>query len=137
MINQDNTIYEIRYDFEAINNISFKPNSIVIFNGGSVNNKVSCPNYYGIINNKFVISNTDFIPLATSTSNGLMTSVDKINLAVLISKVNNLTAKGDTDSRPTLTTTDEGFEYYDITLKKKILWNGTAWVNLDGTELAQ
>ena len=32
---------------------------------------------------------------------------------------------------------DEGFEYYDTTLKKKILWNGTAWVNLDGTELAQ
>ena len=137
MINQDNTIYDVKYDFEAIDNISFKPNSIVIFNGGSFNDKVSCPNYYGIINNKFVISNTNFIPLATSTSNGLMTSEDKINLAALISKVNNLTAKGDTNSRPTLSNTDEGFEYYDITLKKKILWNGTAWVNLDGTELAQ
>lgn len=43
--------------------------------------------------------------------------------------------KGATNSRPTLTTTDEGFEYYDSTLKKKILWNGTAWVNMDGTEL--
>lgn len=136
IINKDNTIYEIRYDFEAINNIQFKPNSIVIFNGGSFNDKVSCANYYGIINNKFVISNTDCIPLATSTSNGLMTSADKINLAVLLSKVNNLTAKGDTNSRPTLLDTDEGYEYYDTTLKKKILWNGTAWVNLDGTVLA-
>jgi hypothetical protein len=26
-------------------------------------------------------------------------------------------------------------EYYDSTLKKKILWNGTAWTNLDGTSL--
>ena len=44
--------------------------------------------------------------------------------------------KGTTNKRPTLTSSDDGFEYYDTTLKKKILWNGTAWVNLDGTELA-
>lgn len=137
MINQDNTIYDVRYDFEAINNITFKTNSIAIFNGGGFNDKVSCPNYYGIINNKFVISNTDFIPVVTSTSNGLMSFIDKINLSSLILKVNNLTSKGDTDSRPTLANIDEGFEYYDTTLKKKILWNGTNWVNLDGTELAQ
>ena len=30
---------------------------------------------------------------------------------------------------------DEGFEYYDTNLKKKILWNGTTWVNLDNTNL--
>ena len=151
MINQDNTIYDIKYDFEAIDNISFKPNSIVIFNGGSFNDKVSCTNYYGIINNKFVVSNTDFIPTVSSTTNGLMSSTDKTNLDLLnikvptienkitdlSDKINNLNPKGDTDSRPTLLDTDEGFEYYDTTLKKKILWNGTAWVNLDGTELAQ
>ena len=80
-----------------------------------------------------------------------MSSTDKTNLDLLNTKVptienkitdlsdkiNNLNPKGDTDSRPTLLDTDEGFEYYDTTLKKKILWNGTAWVNLDGTELAQ
>lgn len=151
MINQDNTIYDVKYDFEAIDNISFKPNSIVIFNGGSFNNKVSCVNYYGIINNKFVVSDIDFIPTVNSTTNGLMSSTDKTNLDLLNTKVptienkitdlsdkiNNLNPKGDTDSRPTLSNTDEGFEYYDTTLKKKILWNGTAWVNLDGTELAQ
>lgn len=43
--------------------------------------------------------------------------------------------RGTTEQRPTPTVKDEGFEYYDSTLKKKILWNGTKWVNIDGTEL--
>ena len=43
--------------------------------------------------------------------------------------------KGITSKRPNLTTTDDGFEYYDTTLKKKILWNGTEWTNIDGTAL--
>lgn len=42
---------------------------------------------------------------------------------------------GTSSERPNLTNLDEGFEYYDTTLKKKILWNGSAWVNLDGSEL--
>lgn len=104
MINQDNTIYEIKYDFEAIDDIQFKPNSIVLFNGGGFNsNRVTCNNYYGVVNNRFVMSG--------------------------------LNTKGNTNSRPVLSTDDEGYEYYDTTLKKKILWNGTAWVNVDGTQL--
>ena len=47
----------------------------------------------------------------------------------------NLIRRGTTEQRPTPTASDEGFEYYDSTLKKKILWNGTKWVNIDGTEL--
>ena len=43
--------------------------------------------------------------------------------------------KGTTTKRPTLSSADEGFEYYDSTLKKKVLWNGTAWVNMDGSSL--
>lgn len=43
--------------------------------------------------------------------------------------------KGTTDNRPILASINEGFEYYDTTLKKMILWNGTAWTNLDGTAL--
>lgn len=43
--------------------------------------------------------------------------------------------KGTTANRPTLKSTDDGFEYYDTTLKKKIIWNGTEWVNIDGTAL--
>lgn len=43
--------------------------------------------------------------------------------------------KGTTANRPTLKSTDDGFEYYDTTLKKKIIWNGTEWTNIDGTNL--
>ncbi len=39
-----------------------------------------------------------------------------------------------TDLRPTDPT--EGAVIYDSTLKKCILYNGTAWVNLDGTALS-
>ena len=44
--------------------------------------------------------------------------------------------KGTTDTRPTLTSSDSGFQYYDTTLGKYICWNGTAWVNMDGTSLS-
>lgn len=42
---------------------------------------------------------------------------------------------GNTNNRPNLGDNNAGFDYYDTNLKKKILWNGTAWVNLDGTSL--
>ena len=35
-----------------------------------------------------------------------------------------------------LSSSDAGLQYYDSTLKKYVLWNGTAWTNLDGTALA-
>ena len=41
---------------------------------------------------------------------------------------------GTTENRPS-NPLYEGYEYYDTTLKKKILWNGTNWVNVDGTSL--
>ena len=43
--------------------------------------------------------------------------------------------KGTTSQRPSLTTADEGFEYYDTTLNKQIIWNGAEWTNIDGTSL--
>lgn len=43
--------------------------------------------------------------------------------------------KGDFNSRPILSLLDEGFEYYDTTLNKKILWNDSEWVNMDGISL--
>lgn len=46
-----------------------------------------------------------------------------------------LLINGSTNQRPTLTSKNEGFEYYDTTLKKKIIWNGSEWVNLDNTNL--
>nr|DAT77987.1 MAG TPA: hypothetical protein [Caudoviricetes sp.] len=43
--------------------------------------------------------------------------------------------KGISKYRPKLNINDEGFEYYDTSLKKKILWNGSEWTNMDGTAL--
>lgn len=42
--------------------------------------------------------------------------------------------KGSTTNRPT--TANNGDTYYDETIKKLILWNGTAWVNVDGSAIA-
>ena len=42
---------------------------------------------------------------------------------------------GTTEEIPSLRVIDAGLEYYDSSLKKKILWNGNSWTNLDGTSL--
>lgn len=39
---------------------------------------------------------------------------------------------GNSVSRPTLTASDAGFEYFDTTLGRPIYWNGTAWVDANG-----
>ena len=44
---------------------------------------------------------------------------------------------GDTASRPaTLTSSDIGFSYFDTTIGKMIVWNGSTWVNMDGSALS-
>lgn len=43
--------------------------------------------------------------------------------------------RGTTVERPLLTALDDGYLYYDRDIMKIILWNGTAWTNLDGTTL--
>lgn len=40
---------------------------------------------------------------------------------------------GTTAQRPTLTASDNGYPYFDTTLKKPIWWNGSAWVDATGT----
>lgn len=42
------------------------------------------------------------------------------------SKGNNIYAGG-TSSRPLLSTNDAGYQYYDVTTKQLITWNGTSW----------
>jgi len=46
--------------------------------------------------------------------------------------------RGETAKRPTVLTKvfGVGFTYYDTDLSKPIVWNGTTWVNMDGTALA-
>ena len=46
-------------------------------------------------------------------------------------------AKYSTIERPSLLASYEGSVIYDTDLAKLILWNGTAWVNLDGTSLGE
>lgn len=57
---------------------------------------------------------------------GATTSGDKIAF---------LNEKGTTSARPTLALVSAGFKYYDTTLNKYIMSNGTAWTNLDGSAL--
>lgn len=47
-----------------------------------------------------------------------------------------LKKQGTTAERPAMNQNYIGATYYDTTLKKMILWNGTAWTNLDGSALA-
>lgn len=42
---------------------------------------------------------------------------------------------GTTSKRPSASAVGVGFTYYDSTLGKTIVWDGTAWVNMDGTAL--
>ena len=39
-------------------------------------------------------------------------------------------------NQPTLTEDDAGATYFDRTLQKQIVWNGTTWVNMDGSTLS-
>lgn len=41
-------------------------------------------------------------------------------------------ASGITSARPTLTTADAGFQYYDTTIGKPVWWSGTAWKDASG-----
>lgn len=63
--------------------------------------------------------------LAYKNNDGNWVGVDGYNVV--------LKRKGTTEERPTPLLGDSGFQYYDTTLKKYICWNGTAWMNMDGT----
>jgi hypothetical protein len=43
--------------------------------------------------------------------------------------------KGASSNRPTLTIGDAGFEYFDTTLGKPIYWNGSTWIDGNGTNV--
>ena len=55
------------------------------------------------------------------------------NAQSIIGIQNNKYIKGTTTQRPTLTSIDEGYQYYDTTLHEPIWWNGTQWI--DGTNI--
>lgn len=43
--------------------------------------------------------------------------------------------RGYTSERPILEIYDDGYPFYDRDLGKYIVWNGTSWVNIDGSSL--
>lgn len=78
----------------------------------------------------------------TSIAAGVVQDTGNSETAVMSQKAvtNSLSSnyknfRGTTDSRPTLTEYDSGFPFYDTTLKKYICWNGSIWINFDGSAL--
>ena len=100
MVNQANTIYEIRYDFDLNGNEIIVPAGCTLdFQGGSFSN--------GTI----VFNSTLVLPQSCDIKNYIIATI--------------------TGSYK------EGQVIYDSTLtpKKMKMWNGTEWVNMDGTAL--
>ena len=74
----------------------------------------------------------------TKLSLGTNLKLDNVNIVGNIKVLyNDIPIKGLSTARPTLSNDNlyNGFQFYDITLSKYILWNGTAWTNVDGTAL--
>ncbi len=107
-----------------------------------------------ISNAKRIVNNNNITYLSiTTTSDSIINSTDyylngtiytnkakKIPYIILGEKkrilyTDDYDNKGASSNRPQLESDNECFEYYDTTLKKKILWNGTTWVNIDGSSL--
>ena len=66
---------------------------------------------------------------------GINGRLDKFSVEYSPVRANLRLVKGNTEDRPIISSDEEGFRYYDTTLKKYIVWNGTEWTNMDGTSL--
>lgn len=65
----------------------------------------------------------------------ILITYDDDNNEIIYELNQKLNKTGTTEDRPKRPSI--GFIYKDTTLNKLIVWDGNAWVNLDGTELAQ
>lgn len=61
----------------------------------------------------------------------------RIKIKYLPIRLNLRLQNGATTNRPVLETSETGFLFFDTTLKKYIVWNGTEWTNMDGTSLGE
>lgn len=133
--------------------LNFNDISVTSINGDIIkynNNKIEC--YYKNITNTYnsisklkhlvkgqIAYCTDIKAPESSVSGVIIYYLGNNNWADSLGRIINnkysIITNGTSNNRPVLTEQDEGFEYYDSTLKKKILWNGTTWVNFDGTIL--
>lgn len=155
MINQPNTIYEIRYDFDLNASTIKVPNDCILkFEGGSLNNgeqseiteyKCSIPIIY-FNGHLTVLNSVDFLGDYIYTKSITFGPEGKVyNAKLYKSMIYPLGINLKEHVVPGENGTDwsnwklfvEGQVIYDPNLKKMKLFNGEAWVNLDGTELAQ
>lgn len=121
MFSYSNVIYKVCADIDlGGGKLTIATGSTLDFQGGSFSNGTIVGQ-----NTKVLVVGNPFND--TITVSGNIYDINGINILAL--------TKGTTEQRPTNTIISEGFEYYDSTLKKMILWNGTAWTNLDGTAL--
>lgn len=90
-----------------------------------------------IINSKLSVLTIDGSP-GTHSFNELKEKI--LNNTILkgnaVELRSSMTLKNITAYRPSLDSSYEGILLYDKTLKKMVLWNGSAWVNVDGAELS-
>lgn len=89
---------------------------------------------------KLLISDTDI--LDDLVANKLDTTVYQNKINQLDQDVNAMKEivlvddrRGDTVNRPTLGTADAGFQYYDLTLRMPIWWDGFNWTNAMGSNV--
>lgn len=121
MFSYSNVIYKVCADIDlGGGELTIATGSTLDFQGGSFSNGTIVGQ-----NTKVLVVGNPFND--TITVSGNIYDINGINILAL--------TKGTTEQRPTNTIISEGFEYYDSTLKKMILWNGTAWTNFDGTAL--
>jgi hypothetical protein len=57
------------------------------------------------------------------------------SINIILNQINLIKGKGTSLERPILSELDDGGLFYDTSVKKYICWDGTKWVNMDGSEL--
>lgn len=140
MINQPNTIYEIRYDFDLNGGtINLLDNCILKFEGGCLNNgHINFNNTsletspVQIFNNIEISGEINIDKSYCEWFGGGFNCDDSTNAIKQALKETRVTS-GTTDNRPTVT--DIGFQYFDTTINKPIWWTGTKWVDATGVDI--
>lgn len=101
---------------------------LLVANNTLVDNRYNCDIQNNVVNatyiNNISVGGTGFLRFRMQDDPSTRKDFDALKFG-----------RGADTARPTLTSSSEGYQYYDTTLKKMILWNGSAWVNIDGSAL--
>ena len=98
---------------------------------------------YLIINNEMkqggltIEKSSDGSKIIISPVIGSQGRFHRIKIKYLPTRLNLRLQNGATTYRPVLEASETGFLFFDTTLKKYIVWNGTEWTNMDGTSLGE